>query len=127
MTDLTQEQIIGKVKEHFPTAAPSADIVNKVKECLGKSPHSCDKNNTLYGQSVCSDEINFESGDITDLFTHLWGEVEVHLVSYSCKYLLYFVWLAGIPTRRTGGNPVHGQDRLQGLRASHCRYYFIAG
>lgn len=63
------------LKKYFPTAQESQEIVDTVTQFLATEPYLCNPDNTLYGQSVCSDEINYESGDITDLFTLHWGEV----------------------------------------------------
>lgn len=61
------------VKQHFPIAMPSSEAVAKVNIALEGC--GCSPQNTLYGQSVCADEINHESGDITKMFTLRWGEV----------------------------------------------------
>lgn len=77
------------VSDHFPEAQISTDLLHKVDNYLYRK--GCTGRNTLYGQSVCSDEINHESGDITDVFIKHFGEV-FHLGG-----------LAGIPfTGRTG-------------------------
>lgn len=77
------------VSKFFPSAQVSVHMLHKVDEFL--HGQNCTGRNTLYAQSVCSDEINHESGDITDIFIKRFGEV-FHLGG-----------LAGIPfTGRTG-------------------------
>lgn len=62
-----------KVTEKFPSAQLSSEVLRRVDNFL--YTQGCNANNTLYAQSVCSDEINFESGDVTDVFSKHFGEV----------------------------------------------------
>lgn len=78
-----------KIRSYFPGSICSADVVSQVMTVL--EDYGFDDANTLYGQSVCVDEINHEVGDVTNLFTCALGEV-FHLGG-----------LAGIPfTGKTG-------------------------
>lgn len=83
------EEAIATALKYLPGAKDSKVILRqaqKVLEELGMNGE-----NTLYGQSICPDEINHEKGDITDLFSNYLGEV-FHLGG-----------LAGIPfTGKTG-------------------------
>ena len=77
MTAVQRRAILDLVDVHFPLAKTSSQTVasvNAVLEGVG-----CRPSNTLFGQSVCADEINHESGDITEMFGSRWGEV-----SYLC-------------------------------------------
>ena len=76
-------------RKYFPGAISSSRTLAKVASIIEQ--HGFTDDNTLYAQSICPDEINHETGDITELFfTHL-GEV-FHLGG-----------LAGIPfTGKTG-------------------------
>lgn len=57
----------------FPGSLPGPAVLARVKASL--FPLGMDGDNTLYGQSICPDEINNEKGDLADLFKELWGEV----------------------------------------------------
>eukprot|EP01032_Pedospumella_encystans_P013319 gene13319-15341_t len=61
------------VKRHFPLAQCGTDILLRADLLLME--HGCTGENTLYAQSICPDEINHESGDITELFSKHMGEV----------------------------------------------------
>lgn len=61
------------VKKHFPTAKCGKDILSKADQVLVEL--GCTVKNTLYAQSICPDEINHESGDISELFRKHMGEV----------------------------------------------------
>jgi len=63
------------VKKHFPGAECGTDILFKADQVLVE--RGCTGDNTLYAQSICPDEINHESGDITELFSKHMGEVRV--------------------------------------------------
>lgn len=67
------ENAFEKVREHFPGAEVGTDILRKADQVLVE--RGCNGHNTLYAQSVCPDEINHESGDITELFSKHMGEV----------------------------------------------------
>lgn len=83
------ELAYAKVTHHFPGAQVGTDILQKADMLL--LDHGCNGHNTLYAQSVCPDEINHESGDITELFAKHMGEV------------FHMGGLAGIPfTGKTG-------------------------
>jgi len=63
------------VKEQFPTAIISTDVLSKVNALLHIK--KADKS-FFYAQSVCSDELNFERKDITRLFSDHIGEVSCY-------------------------------------------------
>jgi hypothetical protein len=60
--------------KHFPGALPGSAVTKKVGSIL-YDKYGCVAKNTLYGQSICSDEINNEKGDLADLMKEYWGEV----------------------------------------------------
>ena len=59
---------------HFPGSLPGSAVTRKVGSIL-YDKYGCVAKNTLYGQSICSDEINNEKGDLADLMKEYWGEV----------------------------------------------------
>lgn len=67
------QKAFSAVNQHFLHAEISSEILQKVNLYLHEQ--GCHGDNTLFAQSVCSDEINFESGDISDVFTKRFGEV----------------------------------------------------
>lgn len=81
----TYEHAFTVVKKHFPGAKCGTDILAKADEVLLKL--GCTAENTLYAQSICPDEINHESGDITELFSKRMGEVSsVYLIQVGRSY-----------------------------------------
>ena len=83
------EKCTKAVHKYFPGSMSSANVLNKVIKVLENI--GCTSSNTLFGQSVCPDEINHDDGDITDLMSMHLGEV-FHLGG-----------LAGVPfTGKTG-------------------------
>lgn len=69
------EHAYTNVTTYFPGAEVGTDILAKADAVL--IDHGCNGHNTLYAQSVCPDEINHESGDITELFAKHMGEVMI--------------------------------------------------
>jgi len=61
------------VKESFPGALPGPAIFRRVLTTLRK--HGVQKGNTIYGQSICSDEINGDKGHVSALLTQHFGMV----------------------------------------------------
>jgi hypothetical protein len=57
----------------FPGAVPGNVVLERAKHIL--LPMGLDPENTLYGQSICPDEINNETGDLANLMAEYWGEV----------------------------------------------------
>ena len=60
--------------KHFPGSLPGSAVKSKTASILYEK-YGCVAKNTLYGQSICSDEINNEKGDLADLMKEYWGEV----------------------------------------------------
>jgi hypothetical protein len=56
----------------FPTALLSGDVDAAVAKTLAKRGFTA--SNTLYGYSVCSDEVNFKDQQLVSLMTSRWGE-----------------------------------------------------
>jgi hypothetical protein len=73
------EHAYTNVTTHFPGAEVGTDILAKADAVLIE--HGCNGHNTLYAQSICPDEINHESGDITELFAKHMGEVAINFIT----------------------------------------------
>lgn len=56
----------------FPDALPGKAIHRRTADLL--RPHGMEPENTIYGQSICPDEINNEEGDLANLMATYWGE-----------------------------------------------------
>jgi len=57
----------------FPGAMPSHELFKKATKVL--THHKAMPHNTIYGQSICSDEINNEQRQISTMFTNYFGTV----------------------------------------------------
>ena len=55
----------------FPNALPGDAIMARTAAAL--EPYGIDGTNVIYGQSICSDEINNEPGDLSQLMTTYFG------------------------------------------------------
>lgn len=62
-----------KLQDCFPGALPGAVVVQRAAKALER--YGLDPDNTLYGQSLCSDEINHVKGGLSNLMIEHWGEV----------------------------------------------------
>ena len=62
------------LQEHFPGALPGIAVMKRTAAVL-KAQHGMDPDNTIYGQSICPDEINNEKGDLAEIMKEYWGEV----------------------------------------------------
>jgi len=60
-----------KVEKLFPGARTGIDVMTRAHKALRK--YGVYRGNTLYGQSVCSDEINGDKGHLTALMTEYYG------------------------------------------------------
>ena len=58
----------------FPGALPGQAALKRTCATL-KSKCGMTPENTIYGQSICPDEINNEKGDLADIMKEYWGEV----------------------------------------------------
>jgi len=58
----------------FPGALPG-DVIKSRSSALLREKFGMDPDNTLYGQSICPDEINNEDGDLASHMQQYWGEV----------------------------------------------------
>ena len=58
--------------KYFPGSRSSAAVDTSVGKALAARGYT--KDNTLFGMSVCSDEVNFVPGEICDLMKKRWGE-----------------------------------------------------
>jgi hypothetical protein len=60
-----------EVEKFFPGAMTGFDVMRKTQQALKK--YGVYRDNTLYGQSVCSDEINGDRGQLPALMTKYYG------------------------------------------------------
>jgi len=58
--------------KYFPGALGSSAVDASVAKAL--SARGYNKDNTLFGMSVCSDEVNFVENEVIDLMKRRWGE-----------------------------------------------------
>jgi len=58
---------------NFPGSCPSTVMFNRVQRIL--TEHGVSKDNTIYGQSICPDEINNQKGGLPDRLKDMFGEV----------------------------------------------------
>merc|ERR1712107_766355 len=61
------------LRKHFPGALPGSAIHARVRKVL-ESDYGFDVDNTIFGTSVCPDEINHEVDDLAELMKDYWGE-----------------------------------------------------
>jgi len=61
------------LRDHFPSAIPGRAVQARVSKALRR--YGINPENTLYGESICPDEINHEKGDLASLMSDHWGEV----------------------------------------------------
>jgi len=61
------------VKEAFPGAMKGQAVMSKVLRAI--RPHGVRQGNTIYGQSICSDEINGDKGHFPALMGKFYGKV----------------------------------------------------
>jgi len=61
------------VQLSMPGAVSSYKLLPKILKAL--EPHQITPQNTIYGQSICSDEINNEKGQISELLSKYYGKV----------------------------------------------------
>ena len=98
------------VKRHFPLAQCGTDILLKADLLLME--HGCTGENTLYAQSICPDEINHESGDITELFSKHMGEVRKFSMCLFLQLRSHFrlLFFSGISHGWSGWHSFHRKD-----------------
>lgn len=70
---LNSEQVASALEKAFPGAMSGWSAFAKVREAL--KPLGVKSRNTIYGQSVCSDEINNQEGQISSIMTNHFGKV----------------------------------------------------
>merc|ERR1719188_2480617 len=58
---------------NFPGAIPDQAMHDRIVAMLAE--HGFNPTNTLFGTSICPDEINNEPGDIADIMKNHWGAV----------------------------------------------------
>jgi len=64
-------EVYNSVETLFPGAMTGFEVMRKAHQALRK--YGVYRENTLYGQSVCSDEINGDRGHLTALMTKFYG------------------------------------------------------
>lgn len=62
-----------QLENNFPGALPGKVVVPRIVEAL--EPYGVAPNNSIYGQSLCSDEINTEKEHMSADMTEYWGHV----------------------------------------------------
>jgi hypothetical protein len=67
------KDVITTVQQALPGAMSSYEMLPKVLKAL--KPYGVKPKNTIYGQSICSDEINNEKGQISTLMSNYYGKV----------------------------------------------------
>uniref|UniRef100_A0A7S4SMD9 Limiting CO2-inducible protein B/C beta carbonyic anhydrase domain-containing protein n=1 Tax=Alexandrium monilatum TaxID=311494 RepID=A0A7S4SMD9_9DINO len=72
----SQGKIVSTVCEAFPGARSGADVMRTMLKAV--KPYGLTRANTMYGQSICSDEINSDPGHLSTLLTKYYGR-EFHL------------------------------------------------
>jgi len=65
--------VVGVVAHSMPGAVSSYELLPKVLKAL--RPFNINPKDTIYGQSICSDEINNEKGQISTLLSNYYGKV----------------------------------------------------
>mmetsp|Transcript_124521 Transcript_124521/g.311366 ORF Transcript_124521/g.311366 Transcript_124521/m.311366 type:complete len:827 (+) Transcript_124521:82-2562(+) len=58
----------------FPGALPGQAVHARVRSFLEEERWGFTPENTLFGSSICPDEINNEKGDLVDIMKEFWGE-----------------------------------------------------
>jgi len=62
------------LRSSFPGALPGPVVHARTVDVLTRAPYNLTPENTLYGNSVCPDEINHEDGGLPDIMKKYWGE-----------------------------------------------------
>lgn len=62
------------LEKNFPGSLPGIAVLKRTTSVLAEK-FNMDPENTIYGQSICPDEINNEKGDLADIMKDYWGEV----------------------------------------------------
>jgi len=58
----------------FPTALPGISVHERIRVALEDSDLGFTPKNTIFGTSICPDEINNQKGDMADIMKDHWGE-----------------------------------------------------
>jgi len=67
----SQQRVTKIVQESFPGAMRGAAVMSRALKAL--KPYGLTRANTIYGQSICSDEINSDQGHLSTLLTRHYG------------------------------------------------------
>jgi len=59
------------VRANFPGALPGKEVARRMLKAL--KPFGVDRDNTVYGHSICSDEINGDAGHLPTVLTNYFG------------------------------------------------------
>lgn len=73
--DSSQQHVVKRVTSSFPGARKGADIMVRALRAL--KPYDVHRKNTVYGQSLCSDEINSDPGHLSTLLSGYFGKAFV--------------------------------------------------
>lgn len=69
-----EDKVFQSLNTHFAGYQSNEDIV-KYTQSLLQVKYGFTTRNTLYGQSLCVDEANHGSGELSDQMRHVWGHV----------------------------------------------------
>lgn len=61
--------------KNFPGALPGPAAHSRINSILQSSEHGFKVGNTLFGASICPDEINNKVGDLSDMLKTYWGNI----------------------------------------------------
>uniref|UniRef100_A0A7S0FXW9 Limiting CO2-inducible protein B/C beta carbonyic anhydrase domain-containing protein n=1 Tax=Pyrodinium bahamense TaxID=73915 RepID=A0A7S0FXW9_9DINO len=64
-------QVTQTMQASFPGAMKGADVMSKLLDAV--KAYGLTRDNTIYGQSICADEINSDPGHLTTLLTQYYG------------------------------------------------------
>jgi len=73
-TGTDEKAIHSSLSRHFSGWATNEDIV-KFTQAILQVDYGFSAKNTLYGQSLCVDEVNHAAGELGDQMRHCWGHV----------------------------------------------------
>eukprot|EP00413_Alexandrium_margalefii_P035407 CAMPEP_0204588764 /NCGR_PEP_ID=MMETSP0661-20131031/48803_1 /ASSEMBLY_ACC=CAM_ASM_000606 /TAXON_ID=109239 /ORGANISM="Alexandrium margalefi, Strain AMGDE01CS-322" /LENGTH=301 /DNA_ID=CAMNT_0051598603 /DNA_START=67 /DNA_END=972 /DNA_ORIENTATION=+ len=68
---MENKQVANTVVAAFPGAMKGSAVMSKLMSTV--KPYGLKKSNTIYGQSICSDEINSDPGHLSTLLTKYYG------------------------------------------------------
>jgi len=73
-TPSTHSKCFETLHTHFPGSIPGRVVHSRSLDVLEQEPFNCTPENTLYGNSVCPDEINHMPGGLPEVMKDYWGK-----------------------------------------------------